>query len=510
MASNNMLQPQLPRFNSKNYNQWSIQMKVLYGSQDLWDIEETGVEEPEDQAALTLQQLNELKDNRKKDKKALFFIYQAVREVIFERISSVTSAKEAWDTLYTSYKGDDKVKLVRLQTLRYEFDALRMKDSESVEDYYNHVISLVNQLRVNGEDIQDRRIGEKILRSLTRKFEYIVVAIEESKDLASLSLESFLGSLQSHELRMKQFDSSPLEQAFQNQVSFREGSRGRYCRKKIAEESKKISTFMHEKDESKEEDTLFLACNVQEVVLDETWYLDSGCSNHMIGNKGVFVKLDESLQGEVQTGDDKRLSVRRSGVFFFSTLSLMNKKHVVGGMPNIDRQDQVCERCALGKHQRDSFLVVKAWRALNPLQLVHSDLFEPMQTTSIGGNRYFLTFIDDYSRKTWVYFLKEKSEVFECFKIFRSLVEKQSGFMLETLRSNRDGEYVSHEFENFLENGIRHQLTTWYTPQQNGVAERKNRTIMELARSMLKANGMPHMFWVEAVACAIYLLNQAS
>ncbi|XP_077232656.1 uncharacterized protein LOC143870019 [Tasmannia lanceolata] len=251
-----------------------------------------------------------------------------------------------------------------------------MKDSESVEDFFNRVISLVNQLRVNGEDIQDQRIVEKILRSLTPNFEYFVVAIEELKDLASLSIESLLGSLQSHELRMKQFDSSPLEQAFQTQVSFRGGSRGRgrergrnsfrgrgrnggernqeyekdeggsstrgrgrgrplsqiqcyhcqkfghtmkYCRKKIAEESKKDSTFMHEKEESKEEDTLFLACNVQEVALEETWYIDSGYNNHMTGNKGVFVKLDESLQSEVRTGDDKRLSVRGSGDILVQT-----------------------------------------------------------------------------------------------------------------------------------------------------------------------------------------------
>lgn len=210
-----MLQPQLPKFNGKNYNQWIIQIKVLYGSQDLWDIVETGYVESENQVALTQQQLNELKENRKRDKKALFFIFQAVDEIVFERISSVTSAKQVWDTLHQVYKGEDKVKMVRLQTLRSEFDNLRMKDSESVEDYFNRVISLVNKLRVNGEKLEDQRVVEKILRSLTRKYEHIVVAIEESKDLSTMSLEFLLGSLQSHELRLKQFDSSSLEQAFQ-------------------------------------------------------------------------------------------------------------------------------------------------------------------------------------------------------------------------------------------------------------------------------------------------------
>ncbi|BFG30241.1 hypothetical protein CerSpe_165140 [Prunus speciosa] len=102
---------------------------------------------------------------------------------------------------------------------------LRMKESESVEDYFNRVISLVNQLRINGEQIEDQRVAKKILLSMSRKFEYIVVAIEESKDLSTLSLDSLMGSLQSHELRLKQFDSGPIEQAFQSQVSFKGSSR---------------------------------------------------------------------------------------------------------------------------------------------------------------------------------------------------------------------------------------------------------------------------------------------
>lgn len=95
-----------------------------------------------------------------------------------------------------------------------------MKETESIEEFYNRVIILLNQMRLNGEVIEDRRVIEKILRSITRKFEYVVVAIEESKDLSELSLESFLGTLQSHELRMNQFESPSLEQAFQTQSTW--------------------------------------------------------------------------------------------------------------------------------------------------------------------------------------------------------------------------------------------------------------------------------------------------
>ncbi|GAV88028.1 hypothetical protein CFOL_v3_31452 [Cephalotus follicularis] len=111
-SNNNLLQPQLPRFTGKNYHQWSILKKILYESQELWSLVENGLVEPEDKSALTQAQLTELKDNKKKDKKALFFIFQAVDEVIFERIFLANSAREAWDTLYAAYKGEDKIKLV--------------------------------------------------------------------------------------------------------------------------------------------------------------------------------------------------------------------------------------------------------------------------------------------------------------------------------------------------------------------------------------------------------------
>ncbi|KAM1263424.1 hypothetical protein ACFX2G_029042 [Malus domestica] len=127
---------------------------------------------------------------------------------------------------------------------------------------------------------------------------------------------------------------------------------------------------------------------------------------------------------------------------------------------------------------------------------------------SYGGNRYFITFIDDLSRKTWVYFLKEKSAALRIFKEFKALTEAESNHKLVAVRSDRGGEYTSNAFQAYCkEQGIRHQLTAAYTPQQNGIAERKNRTILDMTRSMLKEKNLPKELWAEAVACSIYLLN---
>jgi transposase InsO family protein len=115
------------------------------------------------------------------------------------------------------------------------------------------------------------------------------------------------------------------------------------------------------------------------------------------------------------------------------------------------------------------FPSLTTWRASNPLELVHTDLCGPFSTESQAGNKYFITFIDDFSRYCWVYFLRQKNQAFSCFKQFKSLVEANSVERLKCLRSDRGGEYMSNEFKAFCEeHGIRHQLTVPYTPQQNG------------------------------------------
>jgi len=133
-----------------------------------------------------------------------------------------------------------------------------------------------------------------------------------------------------------------------------------------------------------------------------------------------------------------------------------------------------------------------------------------MNISSIGCNKYFLTFIDDFSRKTWIYLLKSKDEVFQCFKRSKTFVERQSGRKIKMVRSDGGGEYKSNELKRHCDElGLQHNIICPYSSQHNGVDERKNRTIMDITRSMLKAKGMPNYFWVEAVTCAAYLINKS-
>ena len=142
--------------------------------------------------------------------------------------------------------------------------------------------------------------------------------------------------------------------------------------------------------------------------------------------------------------------------------------------------------------------------------MIHSDICGPITPVSNGNKRYFISFIDDYSRKAWVYFLQEKSEAFSAFKSFKALVENEVGRVIKTLRTDRGGEYNSQEFANFCDmHGIRRQLTAAYTPQQNGVSERKNRTILNMVRSMLAGGSIPKNFWPEAVNWSVHILNRS-
>jgi hypothetical protein len=142
------------------------------------------------------------------------------------KIVSATSSKMAWDILETCYQGVSKVKTVKLQNLRRGFENLKMKDNESVDTFMTQVMSVVNQLRQYGDDIENKRVIEKVLRSLPKKFEPVVVPIEEFKDLSLMQIDELTGSLVAHESRISRYEEGSLEHAFKSQLHITRG-RGR-------------------------------------------------------------------------------------------------------------------------------------------------------------------------------------------------------------------------------------------------------------------------------------------
>lgn len=202
---------------------------------------------------------------------------------------------------------------------------------------------------------------------------------------------------------------------------------------------------------------------------------------------------------------------RRFGHLGNQGLAQLAEREMVDGLDlNQGEEASFCEPCAEGKHHRSPFPISMSRQSKRALELIHSDVCGKIGTPSLSGAQYFLTFIDDYTHYTWMYVLKRKDQVFEYFCKWKALVERSTGLKVKTLRTDNGGEYTSQKFRTLLsESGIRHELTVPKTPEQNGVAERMNRTLVEAVRSMLADSGLPRRFWAEALSTAVYLRNRS-
>lgn len=199
---------------------------------------------------------------------------------------------------------------------------------------------------------------------------------------------------------------------------------------------------------------------------------------------------------------------RRFGHLNYGMLRKLNDMTCGIDFNGDDTQIKNCKVCALAKQHRDPFPKSET-RSMKVLEIVHTDLCGPMENVSLGGAKYMLTFTDDFSRKTFVYFLKEKSMVAKTFIHFKKAVENETDLKIKCIRSDNGMEYLSAFFDEYCkENGIKHELTCVYTPQQNGVAERANRTIVEKAKCMLFDGDLGLKFWAEACSTAAYVMNR--
>ena len=184
------------------------------------------------------------------------------------------------------------------------------------------------------------------------------------------------------------------------------------------------------------------------------------------------------------------------------------KELIKQGHLNMKINDNInCESCILGKQTRNTFSLSET-KSNEILELIHSDVCGPLPVPSIGGNKYFITFLDDYSHYVFVYFMKQRHEVKLIIPKFVKYLSNQKNKNIKIFRSDGAQENLSKEIcEFFEENGIKHERSCPYTPEQNGKAERLNRTLMEISRSMLIEAKLHETFWAESIHTAVHLLN---
>lgn len=223
-------------------------------------------------------------------------------------------------------------------------------------------------------------------------------------------------------------------------------------------------------------------------------------------------EIEETSCLQVLEEKEEELWHKMLGHLSHGGLQNMSEKEMVNGLPHIshDIAVKVCDTCMKGKQNRENIPKKSSWKASHCLQLIHTDICGPITPVSESGKRYIINFIDEFNRKCWIYILSEKYEALRTFKEFKAMAERETGLSLGCLRLDRGGEFNSAAFQDYCrENGIKRQLTAAYTPQQNDVAERKNRSIMNMTRCMLMGMSVPRKFWLEAVQYAVHILNRS-
>ena len=255
----------------------------------------------------------------------------------------------------------------------------------------------------------------------------------------------------------------------------------------------------------------------------QTTFGDGKC----VIQKGSMVIATGTLNGSLYFVNTKKVQKPKESAFITSLqlwhermahvdkrgITQMARRGIVNGLKlESHGSTPLCEGCLKGKSHKSPIPKVRtSQRALAMLDRVHSDVCGPIEIPSLGGSRYFVTFIDENSNWVTVFLMKRKAEVVGCFLEYEKYAERQTGRKIRVLRSDRGGEYLSNNLTSYFKHqGIVHELTAAYTPHQNGVAERFNRTSLNLARSMMEHMSVPKRFWAEVLSTAVYIRNRVT
>jgi hypothetical protein len=210
------------------------------------------------------------------------------------------------------------------------------------------------------------------------------------------------------------------------------------------------------------------------------------------------------------TIDDSELWHQRLGHLNFSDMLKIASKDVVKGLPKMEKTGKgICGPCQLGKQTRAAYKKTSGIQTSKNLELLHMDLMGPIRTASLGGKRYILVIVDDFSRYTWAIPIREKSNAFDIAQHLFKKIQVEQNCQIVRIRSDHGREFENSKFEEFCHSyGIKQEFSSPITPQQNGVVERKNRVIQEMARVMIHSKNLAQHFWGEAVNTACHIINR--
>jgi hypothetical protein len=210
------------------------------------------------------------------------------------------------------------------------------------------------------------------------------------------------------------------------------------------------------------------------------------------------------------TIDDSELWHQRSGHLNFSDMLKIAGKDIVKGLPKMEKIGKgICCSCQLGKQTRATHKKTSGIQTSRNLELLHMDLMGPTRTASLGGKRYILVIVDDFSRYTWAIPIPEKSDAFDAAQHLFKKIQVEQNCQIMRIPSDHGREFKNSKFEEFcLSYGIKQEFSSPITPQQNGVVERKNKVIQEMARVMIHSKNLAQHFWGKAVNIACHIINK--
>ncbi|GFY35704.1 retrovirus-related Pol polyprotein from transposon TNT 1-94 [Trichonephila clavipes] len=527
-----------------NWNTWKHDMQVLLMHYGCWQfIIQTKTEQPDEEATY-----KEKLDLQLRKDRCYTLIYTNISSDLKNLITETTDGVAAWKILKDHFEPVTRARVIQLLD---QFFGTKYQPGEDVGIFISRVKTAATRLQEAGHKLDDLYIGFQLIRWLPQEFQSTVQQIYRWKeeDFRVVKIEAEL-ILEANRLQLMKQDLEKAENAYLSSFTSKKSKtlpgataaahgnpngKNDYQKKSgkvfncktIKNVKQSIKTigpcyvcnkYGHLKVNCKEKKSLQKSpSTVNETFNTEfdkgVWVIDTAATSHFCNDKSLFFDLKPitNMKMSLATEDKScpvegigtlRFRVKYKGSFHEITLTdvLFN--------PKLRRNLLSGSRLeSKGAH----FVGTKdgAVRSKRPLELLHMDLCGPMPTESQGGNKYFLSIIDDYSRKVTVFPIRNKSDVFHTFIRFQKRAERFLSKKVIAVRTDGGLEFCNKDMDNFLtELGIKHEVTNSYTPEMNGVAERFNLTALDGIKTLLKSSEVPHKFWGEALLCFTYAWNR--